>query len=99
MPSISTVAAPASPAPGPAPVPVPGPPSSPPAGSGTANESVRLKVAHWMESHFGKAYLPIAMAAGGAVGAGVGFLTLGPVGAVVGGAAGAMLGGVLVFAD
>jgi hypothetical protein len=51
-----------------------------------------------MEDKFGKAYLPIAMAGGGAVGATAGFLTLGPVGGIVGGLGGALLGGVLVFA-
>jgi hypothetical protein len=51
-----------------------------------------------MEERFGRAYLPIAMAAGGAAGAGLGLLALGPVGAIAGGVAGAVLGGVLVFA-
>jgi hypothetical protein len=82
----------------PQPVPAPGPGTTPPSGSGTSHESPRLKVAHWMESHFGRAYVPIAMAGGAVVGGGLGFLTLGPVGALAGGAAGALLGGVLVFA-
>jgi hypothetical protein len=38
------------------------------------------------------------MAAGGALGATVGTLTLGPIGGVAGGIGGALLGGVLVFA-
>jgi hypothetical protein len=67
-------------------------------GYGTANESVRLKVAHWMEDHFGKAYVPIAMAGGAVAGGLLGGLTLGPIGAIGGALAGGMLGGVLVFA-
>lgn len=76
--------------------PVPGSPS--PSGN-DRHTSLRLRVAHWMEDHFGRAYLPIAMAGGALVGGTLGALALGPVGGILGAFAGGMLGGVLVFAD
>jgi hypothetical protein len=51
-----------------------------------------------MESHLGKAALPVAALAGGVLGGGLGFLTLGPIGGLAGGAAGAFFGGVLFMA-
>lgn len=67
-------------------------------GAGTGGEGLRLRVAHWMEAKFGKAALPVAAIAGGALGGTLGMLTLGPVGALAGGAAGAFFGGVLFMA-
>jgi hypothetical protein len=61
-------------------------------------ESVRHKITSWMETHLGKAAMPVAALAGGAVGGTIGMLTLGPVGAAVGGAGGAFLGAVLFMA-
>ena len=75
------------------------PPAGLPPAPGSGNESPRERIAHWMERTFGRAYLPIAMLGGGAIGATIGMLTLGPLGALAGGAGGALLGGALVFAD
>ena len=55
-----------------------------------------MKINNWLEDHFGRAAMPIAAAAGGVVGGGLGFLALGPLGAAIGGAAGAF-GGALFF--
>lgn len=74
----------------------PAPTGSP--SSSHSSGSVRLRIAHWMEKTFGRAYLPVAMLAGGAVGGTAGALTLGPIGGIAGGLGGALLGGVLVFA-
>ena len=61
-------------------------------------ESVRLRVAHWMEDHFGRAYVPIAALGGAAVGGTLGAVTLGPVGGIAGALGGGFLGAALVFA-
>jgi hypothetical protein len=73
-------------------------PADPPvaSGSGTSGGSLRTRIAGWMEEHLGRAAMPVAALAGGVVGGGLGFLALGPVGAAVGGAAGAF-GGALLF--
>ena len=65
---------------------------------GSGGESPRLRIANWMENHLGKLALPVAMAAGGLVGGGVGSLLLGPIGLVGGAIGGAMLGGALFMA-
>jgi len=51
-----------------------------------------------MESKFGKAAMPIAGLAGGVAGGTIGMLTLGPIGAAVGGVGGAFLGSLLFLA-
>jgi hypothetical protein len=73
-------------------------PIPPGSGSGSSGESPRLKLAHWMEAKFGRAALPVAAIAGGALGGTIGMLTLGPIGALGLGAAGAFFGGVLFMA-
>lgn len=84
---------------GQAPPPPPGtplPPSELPGATlGKSREGVRLRVAHWMEEKFGRAAMPIAALAGGAIGGGAGFLALGPVGGLIGGVAGAFAGAAL----
>jgi hypothetical protein len=74
---------------------LPPPLPEPASGSGTGSTSLRLKITGWMEERLGKAALPVAALAGGALGGTIGMLTLGPVGALAGGAAGAFFGGVL----
>lgn len=59
---------------------------------------LRLRIAHWMEKTFGRAYVPVAMIVGGAIGGTLGGLALGPLGAIAGAAGGALLSGTLVFA-
>lgn len=76
------------------PLPPPLPPGS---GSGTGPTSVRVKIANWMEDRFGKAAMPIAALAGGVAGGTLGMLTLGPLGAALGGAGGAFMGAVLLM--
>src|SRR5688500_4210800 len=77
---------------GPLPPPLPEPPAS---GSGSGEKSLRLKITGWMEERLGKAAMPVAALAGGALGGTIGMLTLGPVGAAVGGIGGAFMGAVL----
>lgn len=85
--------------------PLPPTPAVPPTGlppsvpDGSYQPSPRVRFANWMERTFGRAYLPIAMVAGGAIGGGLGLLTLGPIGGVVGALGGAMLAGTLIFSD
>jgi hypothetical protein len=81
---------------GPLPPPLPEP--IPASGSGTGSGSLRIRIANWMEDRFGKAAMPVAALAGGALGGTVGMLTLGPVGAAVGGLGGAFAGAVLFMA-
>lgn len=64
--------------------------------SGGGAASLPTRIGDWMANRFGKAAMPIAMGVGGAAGAGLGFVTLGPVGAAVGGVAGAWLGMLVV---
>ncbi len=54
------------------------------------------RVGDWLVSKLGRAAMPVAMLAGGVAGAGLGFVTLGPVGAAVGGVGGAWLGMLVV---
>lgn len=89
-----TVATPPVPTTGPLPPPLP--PDPPTGDPGADNRSVRLRINSWLEGRVGRAALPVAAAAGGVLGGGLGFLALGPVGAVLGGAAGAF-GGALFF--
>lgn len=77
---------------------LPPPLPEPASGSGTGSKSVRIKIANWMEERFGKAAMPIAALAGGVAGGTIGMLTLGPVGAAVGGAGGAFMGALLFMA-
>ena len=74
------------------------PPAAPDASSrgGGAGSSFPTNVGDWLVAKLGRAAFPVAIAAGGAAGAGLGMLTLGPVGAVVGGVAGGMLGALVV---
>lgn len=65
-------------------------------GSGSGGRGLRLKVTGWMEERLGKAAMPVAALAGGALLGTIGFLTLGPAGAAIGGALGA-LGGAALF--
>lgn len=64
-------------------------------GSGSRS-SFPTNVGDWLVERLGKAAFPVAIAAGGAAGAGLGFVTLGPVGAIAGGVAGGMLGALVV---
>ncbi len=83
----------------PLPPPLPGdaPPIPPPdTGNGEDNKSFRIKINNWLEDRFGRAAMPIAAATGGVIGGGLGMLALGPIGAAIGGAAGAF-GGALFF--
>lgn len=89
-----TAAVPPPPTTGPLPPPLPADP--PASGAGTGSTSVRIRINNWLEERFGRAAMPIAAATGGVLGGGLGFLALGPVGAMVGGAAGAF-GGALMF--
>lgn len=68
-------------------------------GSGSGPASVRQRITGWMEERFGKAAMPIAAVAGGALGGTIGMLTLGPIGAALGGAGGAFMGAALFLAD
>lgn len=63
-------------------------------GAGTG-PGLRLRITGWMEAKLGKAAMPVAALAGGALGGALGMLTLGPVGALAGGAAGAFFGAAL----
>lgn len=101
MPRIAPTAA-TPPAPntaGPLPPPLPEPGSTTiGAGSGNSSGNVRHRITGWMEERFGRAAMPIAALAGGALGGTIGMLTLGPVGAMVGGVGGAFLGAALFMA-
>ena len=58
-------------------------------GSGSTGSSIRICIASWMEGRFGRAAMPVAAVAGGVLGVlggTVGMLSLGPIGAAVGGA-------------
>ena len=93
-----TAATPPPPTTGPLPPPLPTDPPVPPPDTGTGqdNKSFRIKINNWLEDRFGRAAMPIAAATGGVIGGGLGMLALGPVGAAIGGAAGAF-GGALFF--
>lgn len=78
--------------------PPPPPPPPPPGHQLPYTPNVRLRFANALERTFGRAYLPIAVAGGAALGGGLGFLTLGPFGGIAGAVGGALLAGVLVFA-
>lgn len=75
----------------------PTPPGPTTGGSGTSG-SLRTRITGWMEEKFGRAAMPIAAVAGGALGGTIGMLTLGPIGAAVGGAGGAFMGALLFMA-
>ncbi len=78
--------------------PLPPPLPEPASGSGAGEKRLRLKITGWMEERLGTAAMPVAALAGGALGGTVGMLTLGPVGAAVGGIGGAFMGAVLFMA-
>lgn len=67
-------------------------------GAGTAPSGLRHRITSWMETKLGRAAMPVAAAAGGALGGTIGMLTLGPVGAAIGGIGGAFFGAALFLA-
>lgn len=76
----------------------PVPPGGTVGGSGSSGPSIRVRVAHWMEQHLGRAAMPAAAIGGGLVGGTIGALTLGPIGGIAGAAGGAFLGAALFMA-
>lgn len=65
------------------------------AGSGPG---LRHRITSWMETNLGRAAMPVAALAGGVLGGTLGMMTLGPVGAAVGGVGGAFFGAALFMA-
>jgi hypothetical protein len=87
---------PGSPLPPAIPQPVPAPLPAP--GNGTPRSDLRNRITSWMEQRLGRAAMPVAAIAGGVLGGTAGMLTLGPVGAAVGGIGGAYMGALLFMA-
>jgi len=82
----------------PPPIPAPLPPAPDPNASAGTKPNLRVQWAHWMESHLGRAYVPVTMAAGALIGGTAGALALGPIGGIAGAIGGAVFLGALVFA-
>lgn len=71
-------------------------PPAPTQGGGVVPSSVTNRIGNWFADRFGSKAMPASMIAFGAAGAGLGVVTLGPVGGIAGGLGGAWLGALLV---